>query len=310
MKKCSSLVWRFFDRIENESKRCLAVLCKLCETQYKFFGNTTNLRSHMVNKHPLQWELAQNQTLDEANFRIDDEDTNQSTTSPKRRKYSRAYNKDKNVRYSVSVDNPRISTGGQAIPKIEIQRIDVLEASDGENDNEETEATLNLVRQLHNSSGLRGSDEEWLEDETYAPIYEPKRKKMAYRKIKREVLTPPRRQSYVRVIKNEPKPTPSPIVLDSYKDEYSVFGEYVANKLRKFKTPRTRGNLQQLITTILWQAEYGAYDNADAVKRLLMYSVHAQEPEPESQIHQEFETHVQTEEVIDQREDEPNQSIE
>ncbi|XP_053615744.1 uncharacterized protein LOC128678316 isoform X2 [Plodia interpunctella] len=284
MKKCSSLVWRFFDRIENESKRCLAVLCKLCETQYKFFGNTTNLRSHMVNKHPLQWELAQNQTLDEANFRIDDEDTNQSTTSPKRRKYSRAYNKDKNI--------------------------DVLEASDGENDNEETEATLNLVRQLHNSSGLRGSDEEWLEDETYAPIYEPKRKKMAYRKIKREVLTPPRRQSYVRVIKNEPKPTPSPIVLDSYKDEYSVFGEYVANKLRKFKTPRTRGNLQQLITTILWQAEYGAYDNADAVKRLLMYSVHAQEPEPESQIHQEFETHVQTEEVIDQREDEPNQSIE
>lgn len=126
MKKCSSLVWRFFDRIENESKRCLAVLCKLCETQYKFFGNTTNLRSHMVNKHPLQWELAQNQTLDEANFRIDDEDTNQSTTSPKRRKYSRAYNKDKNVRYSVSVDNPRISTGGQAIPKIEIQRVFML----------------------------------------------------------------------------------------------------------------------------------------------------------------------------------------
>ncbi|XP_013189944.2 uncharacterized protein LOC106134428 isoform X2 [Amyelois transitella] len=277
MKKCSSLVWRFFDRIENESKRCLAVLCKLCDTQYKFFGNTTNLRAHMSNKHPLQWELAQNGTLEDTNFRGEDDDTNQSSASPKR-KYARAYNKNKNV--------------------------DVLETSEGEDDTEDAEATFNLVRQLHSTTNLRGSDEEWLEDETY----EPKRKKVMYKKIKREVTTPPRRQSFVRMMKNEPRPAPSPIVLESYKDEYSVFGEYVANKLRKFRTPRTRGNLQQLITTILWQAEYGAYDSADAVKRLLMYSVQAQEPEPEQHV-PEFNSQVQAEEVIVHQE-EQNQSME
>lgn len=124
MKKCSSLVWRFFDRIENENKRCFAVLCKLCDTQYKFFGNTTNLRSHLINKHPLQWELAQNGTLDDTNFRVEDEESNQS--SPKRKKYSRGYNKDKNVRYSISVDNARNSSGGKAIPKIEIQRVFII----------------------------------------------------------------------------------------------------------------------------------------------------------------------------------------
>nr|XP_013189944.1 unnamed protein product [Amyelois transitella] len=277
MKKCSSLVWRFFDRIENESKRCLAVLCKLCDTQYKFFGNTTNLRAHMSNKHPLQWELAQNGTLEDTSFRGEDDDTNQSSASPKR-KYARAYNKNKNV--------------------------DVLETSEGEDDTEDAEATFNLVRQLHSTTNLRGSDEEWLEDETY----EPKRKKVMYKKIKREVTTPPRRQSFVRMMKNEPRPAPSPIVLESYKDEYSVFGEYVANKLRKFRTPRTRGNLQQLITTILWQAEYGAYDSADAVKRLLMYSVQAQEPEPEQHV-PEFNSQVQAEEVIVHQE-EQNQSME
>ncbi|XP_013189943.2 uncharacterized protein LOC106134428 isoform X1 [Amyelois transitella] len=301
MKKCSSLVWRFFDRIENESKRCLAVLCKLCDTQYKFFGNTTNLRAHMSNKHPLQWELAQNGTLEDTNFRGEDDDTNQSSASPKR-KYARAYNKNKNVRYSISVDNPR--RGEEDIPKIEIQRVDVLETSEGEDDTEDAEATFNLVRQLHSTTNLRGSDEEWLEDETY----EPKRKKVMYKKIKREVTTPPRRQSFVRMMKNEPRPAPSPIVLESYKDEYSVFGEYVANKLRKFRTPRTRGNLQQLITTILWQAEYGAYDSADAVKRLLMYSVQAQEPEPEQHV-PEFNSQVQAEEVIVHQE-EQNQSME
>jgi hypothetical protein len=124
MKKCSSVVWRFFDRIENDNKRCFAVLCKLCDTQYKFFGNTTNLRSHLINKHPLQWELSQNGTFDESNFRVDDEESNQSTVSPKRRKYSKGY-KDKNVRYSISVDNPR-NTPGDRIPRIEIQRVHIM----------------------------------------------------------------------------------------------------------------------------------------------------------------------------------------
>lgn len=85
MKKTSSLVWRFFDRLE-ENKRCVAVLCKLCDTQYKYFGNTTNLRTHLVGKHPIQWELLQNGSLDDSTFRTldDDENTNQA---PKRRKY-------------------------------------------------------------------------------------------------------------------------------------------------------------------------------------------------------------------------------
>ncbi|XP_026763761.1 uncharacterized protein LOC113522281 isoform X1 [Galleria mellonella] len=299
MKKCSSIAWRFFDRIENEKKRCISVMCKLCDTQYKFFGNTTNLRQHLINKHPLQWELAQNGTFDESNFRIDDDE-------------SRSY--DKNVRYSISVDNSRNPTGEQ-MPKIEIQRIDVLEASDVENDNrdnEESEATFNLVKQLHESSALRGSDEEWLEDDHYQ-TYQPKRKKVAYRKIKREIQTPPRRtRETYRPVKYEK----SPVIADitSYRDEYSVFGEYVANKLRKFKVPRTRGNLQQLITTILWQAEYGTYDSANAVKRVLMYSV--QDPEPgQSTIHQDqdpsmvqhvLETHVQAEEVVEEQQNTPN----
>lgn len=83
------------------------------------------------------------------------------------------------------------------------------------------------------------------------------------------------------------------------KDEYSVFGEYIGNKLRKFKNPRTIGNLQQLITTILWQAEYGMYDNAEAVKKILLYSAHGTDNE---QNVTEFEPqmHVQNETVIEQ----------
>ncbi|XP_028166322.1 uncharacterized protein LOC114357072 isoform X2 [Ostrinia furnacalis] len=281
MKKCSSVVWRFFDRVENENKRCFAVLCKLCDTQYKFFGNTTNLRAHLINKHPLQWELSQSGTFDESSFRVEDDESNQSTLSPKRRKY-KGY-KDKNV--------------------------DVLENTDLENEaneNEENEATYNLVRQLHDN---RGSDEEWLEEDHYAAVdttFEPKRKRV-YRKIKREVITPPpqrRSSTYV------PHTIKTPLILDqstSFRDEYAVFGEYVANKLRKFKGPRTRGNLQQLITTILWQAEYGTYDNADAVKRVLMYT--AQEPEQSPDL--ETHIHVQAEEIVEeQRDQEPNQSAE
>lgn len=121
MKKCSSVVWRFFERIE-ENKRCVAVLCKLCETQYKYFGNTTNLRSHLINKHPIQWELSQSGTLDETHFKIDDDDTNHSTpkTKFKRRKFTPR--KDKNVRYSVSVNNED-SAASSSMPQIEIQRV-------------------------------------------------------------------------------------------------------------------------------------------------------------------------------------------
>ncbi|KAJ8711901.1 hypothetical protein PYW08_008855 [Mythimna loreyi] len=302
MKKCSSVVWRFFERIE-ENKRCVSVLCKLCETQYKYFGNTTNLRAHLINKHPIQWELSQNGTLDESHFRIEDDDTNQSSSTPKRRKYTPRARKDKNVRYSVSV-NKEDSAGMGAMPKIEIQRVDVLENTDSDVDRDEgNDATINLVRQMHAGN----TDEEWLEDDpyqiTHIETYEPKRKKMKYRKIKREVASPTGLPGFYVA----PKAEKTVIYEDSQKkDEYSVFGEYVANKLRKFKTPRTRGNLQQLITTILWQAEYGLYDNADAVKRVLMYSIQNPEPEPEPSVTVDFETQMQTvhtEEIVEHRED-------
>lgn len=129
MKKVSSVVWQFFDRLE-ENKRCVAVLCKLCDTEYKYFGNTTNLRGHLIKKHPIQWELRQtnwdaHKSLEEASIHAtfnDDESTNHSTMSPKRRKYSRT--KDKNVRYSLSVNNFNGSgTTGDNLPKIEIQRV-------------------------------------------------------------------------------------------------------------------------------------------------------------------------------------------
>ncbi|XP_045454725.1 uncharacterized protein LOC123664170 isoform X2 [Melitaea cinxia] len=256
MKKTSSLVWRFFDRIE-ENGRCVAVLCKLCDTQYKYFGNTTNLRTHLVNKHPIQWDLVQNGTLDESTFRaFDDEDnTTQSSITPKRKKYNVKSYKDENV--------------------------DVLENSetDVENQNDGNEEPISIVRQMH---GSRNSDEEWLNDDLYETIetYEPKRKRVKYRTIKREVQTPPRSVPKYVVRNSTSYKKPERIVIDSSspkKDEYSVFGDYVANKLRKLKNSHSRGNVQQLISTILWQSEYGLYDNMDTIKRVLLHSVQEME---------------------------------
>ncbi|XP_026735642.1 uncharacterized protein LOC113499374 isoform X3 [Trichoplusia ni] len=186
--------------------------------------------------------------------------------------------------------------------------VDVLENTDSDIDREDgNDSTINLVRQMHAGGN---TDEEWLEDDpyqiTHIETYEPKRKKMKYRKIKREVASPTGLPGFYVAPKEK-----KVVYEDPQKhDEYSVFGEYVANKLRKFKTPRTRGNLQQLITTILWQAEYGLYDNADAVKRVLMYSIQSNEPEPSVPV--EFETQIQTvqaEEVVEVRQD-PIQSNE
>lgn len=131
---------------------------------------------------------------------------------------------------------------------------------------------------MHDS---HGSDEEWLDDEYTTPVenFEPKRKKAMYRKVKREVKTPPGHQSNYYASAKVKAEKPRHFVKQWQTDEYSVFGEYIANKLRKFKAPRTRGNIQQLITTILWQAEYGLYDSADSVKRVLMNSVQDVEPE-------------------------------
>ncbi|CAH2232887.1 uncharacterized protein LOC120633917 isoform X1 [Pararge aegeria] len=287
MKKTSSLVWRFFDRLE-ENKRCVAVLCKLCDTQYKYFGNTTNLRSHLVSKHPIQWELLQNGTLDESNIRVfdDDESTNPSTSSTRRKRYVKTY-QDNNVRYSVSVDlakkgNNRNSSTENSIPVIEIQRVDVLENSETDNEHlvEGNEEPINIVRQMHG----RASDEEWLNEEVYETVdYQPKRKKTKYRTIKREICSPPPSTPKYRVVPNHTyaKPLPERVSVESSqrKDEYSVFGEYVGNRLRKFRHPQVRGNVQQLITTILWQAEYGIYDNIETVKRVILHSVQEMEVE-------------------------------
>ncbi|CAH2095774.1 unnamed protein product [Euphydryas editha] len=281
MKKTSSIVWRFFDRVE-ENKRCVAVLCKLCDTQYKYFGNTTNLRTHLVNKHPIQWDLVQNGTLDESTFRAfeDDDNTTQSSITPKRKKYVKTF-KNENVRYSVSVDlknsqDTQNALAEDSMPIIEIQRVDVLENSetDTENQHDGNDEPISIVRQMH---GSRNSDEEWLNDDLYETIetYEPKRKRMKYKSIKREVQSPPLSVPKYVVKNSTPYKKPERIFIDSSpkKDEYSVFGDYVANKLRKLKNSQARGNVQQLISTILWQSEYGLYDSMDTIKRVLLHSV-------------------------------------
>ncbi|CAH2054141.1 unnamed protein product, partial [Iphiclides podalirius] len=98
--------------------------------------------------------MAQNGSLDERTFRVyeDDESTNQTIATPRRRKYVNAYKND---------------------------NVDVLENSDTEleqGNNDEVE-TINMVQQVHES---RGSDEEWLEEDwtTQVDSYEPKLKEM------------------------------------------------------------------------------------------------------------------------------------
>ncbi|XP_073959174.1 uncharacterized protein isoform X2 [Choristoneura fumiferana] len=272
MKKRSSIVWRYFDRLE-ENKRCVGVLCKLCDTQYKFFGNTTNMRAHLTCKHPLQWELGQSGNLDESTLRYEEESEQPTVSVGHRKKY-----KDKNVDI--------LSTNYES--DIEHQ--------------EDNDAGIQLVRQMRNSQTV---DEEWLEEEAYQTI-EPqtKRRRMPYKKIKREIESPPRRMShktnaYIPNSMLYEQPERLIIQEPQRKDEYSVFGEYVANKLRKVKLPKTRGNLQQLITTILWQAEYGMYDTADAVKRVLSFSVN----DDDDKVQQNTVTLVT-------QEQEPNQSTE
>ncbi|CAH4027617.1 uncharacterized protein LOC123709260 isoform X2 [Pieris brassicae] len=236
MKRTPSVVWRFFDRIEQDG-RVVAIVCKLCDARYKYFGNTTNLRCHLVNKHPIQWELGQNETLEEG-FRVaaTDDETNQSTPRPRQKRY----------RKSETNDN-----------------VDVLESETDIAHDDDTQATINLVKQLH-----RGSDEEWLNEDVFDTVTEtytqPQKKRKIYRKIKREVISP---------APTTYEPKKQIIIQNNRRDEYHAFGEYVSNKLRKFNNNQTQSNVQQLITTILWQAEYGVYDNMDTVKRILLHSM-------------------------------------
>lgn len=185
-------------------------------------------------------------------------------------------------------------------------QVDILEHSETETDqreHEDNEATINLVRQIHNP----GSDEEWLEEDYHTvESFQPKRKQVQYRKIKRELVSPPRAAHTVNYNRTAPKSDNiEHVIVSAKKDEYSVFGEYIANKLRKFNTPRTRGNIQQLITTILWQAEYGVYDDPESVKHILMQPVQVETEQHNSEVEQE--TQYQT--VETQRED-INQSVE
>lgn len=147
--------------------------------------------------------------------------------------------------------------------------------------------------------GEQQSDEEWLDEDPYQithfETYEPKPKhKRKYHRIKREIQSPTGLPGYYTIPKAENVVFEDTV---SNKDEYSIFGEYVANKIRKIKTSRTRGNLQQLITTILWQAEYGFYDNADTVRRVLLLNVDMQQGSPTLDFDPAHHT-VQTEEIV------------
>ncbi|XP_022118211.1 uncharacterized protein LOC110995378 isoform X2 [Pieris rapae] len=236
MKRTSSVVWRFFDRIEQDG-RVVAIVCKICDSRYKYFGNTTNLRSHMLNKHPIQWDLGQNKTLNEE-FRVaaTDDETNQSIPRPLQKRYRKAESND---------------------------NVDVLESETDIAHDDDTQATINLVKQLH-----RGSDEEWLNEDVFDTVTQaytpPQKKRKLYRKIKPEVISP---------APTTYEPRKQIIIQNKRRDEYQAFGEYVSNKLRKLNNNQTQSNVQQLITTILWQAEYGVYDNMDTVKKILLHSM-------------------------------------
>ena len=49
--KQKSSVWLYFEK--NSTNK--TVICKICKKQYKDFGNTTNLITHMRGKHSLQF---------------------------------------------------------------------------------------------------------------------------------------------------------------------------------------------------------------------------------------------------------------
>lgn len=67
MPRCfkKSIVWEFFDKISDGGK-ITSAKCKLCNTSYKYFGNTTNLHDHLKRKHPIQLtEFQEQQTPNE-----------------------------------------------------------------------------------------------------------------------------------------------------------------------------------------------------------------------------------------------------
>ncbi|GBP10172.1 Mariner Mos1 transposase [Eumeta japonica] len=194
--KRKSIVWQFYDKVI-EDRRTKAVVCRLCDSEYKFLGNTTNLKSHLTRKHPLQWELVASQT------EVDDEDS-------KRPRYTYIYENDTEV-----------------------------EPEDGTVDQDDGDES-------------RRGHEEWLEEDPF------EQKSKRRRRIKSERGVTP-------VLQFED--LPERLVLEggshsatAPRDQYDAFGDYVARRLRNLKSQNTRSNVQQLMTTMLWQAEFGAYE--------------------------------------------------
>lgn len=119
MKRTPSAVWRFFDRIE-ENGQFVTVVCKLCDKEYKYCGNTTNLRCHLLNKHPIQWELGQNGPPKEGlHVTATDDETNQATPRPRQKIYRKKTHSNDNVRYAISVNKePTVQEGGMPLIKV------------------------------------------------------------------------------------------------------------------------------------------------------------------------------------------------
>lgn len=45
--KSRSIVWNYFDKINDQT-----LLCRLCKRTFRYFGNTTNAKSHIKRIHP------------------------------------------------------------------------------------------------------------------------------------------------------------------------------------------------------------------------------------------------------------------
>lgn len=56
-----SIVWNYFQK-ENTNK---CAICKICKKEMKYFGNTTNLKQHLLRLHPTLMTVNDN-TLNES----------------------------------------------------------------------------------------------------------------------------------------------------------------------------------------------------------------------------------------------------
>lgn len=62
MRRCfkKSIVWDFFNK-NYENDKVISVQCIKCNANFKFYGNTTNLKDHLKRKHPIQLSEAEEQ---------------------------------------------------------------------------------------------------------------------------------------------------------------------------------------------------------------------------------------------------------